>query len=212
MILGAAIGGAVPNVESWTNANTEYSIGGVMYAMCSSAGGFGKFVAVLLAFSVTGNTACTLYSLSISLQSLHPWLVRVPRYVFAMVITAIVIPVSIVAAANFYASLANFLSVIGYWTAIYIGITLTEHHYFRKGDCSTYNMQSWNVRQNLPTGWAAVATGILCVGLIVPSMDTAWYTGTFATHTGDIGMEVSMCLSCLVYIPLRTLDIHVNGK
>ncbi|KAH8647681.1 hypothetical protein BX600DRAFT_443036 [Xylariales sp. PMI_506] len=70
MILGAAIGAAVPNNSTWLDANTNYSVGGVMYAMVAPSGGFGKFIAVLLAFSAMGNTACSLYSLSLSLHVL----------------------------------------------------------------------------------------------------------------------------------------------
>ncbi|KAH6984455.1 cytosine-purine permease [Ilyonectria sp. MPI-CAGE-AT-0026] len=212
MVLGAAIGGAVPNNPSWVEANNAYSVGGVMYAMVSSSGNFGKFIAVLLAFSVMGNTACSLYSISLSMQSLHSILVRVPRYIFTLVISAIVIPVAIVAAANFYASLTNFLGVIGYWTSIYVGISLTEHYYFRKGDYGSYEMLDWNMRQKLPVGIAALATSALSVGLIIPSMSTAWYVGPIAIRTGDIGVEVGMVLGCLLYIPLRTLERRIIGR
>lgn len=211
-VLGATIGGAVGSDTTWADANNAYSVGGVMYAMTSSVVGFGKFIAVLLAFSVIGNTACSLYSISISLQSLHPWLLRVPRYVGAIVIAAIVIPIAIVAASNFYAALGNFLSVIGYWTSIYAGIALVEYHVFRKGDSGNFNPASWNVRKELPTGLAAVVTGALCVGLIVPSMDTVWYTGTFALTTGDMAMELSFVLSCILYVPLRMLDLRLFGR
>jgi purine-cytosine permease-like protein len=180
--------------------------------MFSLVGGFGKFVAVLLAFSVIGNTACSLYSLSISMQVLLPILVRVPRYVFSILITAVVIPVSIVAASNFYASLGNFLGVIGYWTAAYIGIALTEHHYFRKGDYDSYDLAIFNVASKLPIGTAALASGVLCFGLIIPCMDAVWYTGPIAIHTGDIGIEVGICLSALLYIPLRTLEVHFFNR
>lgn len=114
LILRAAIGGDVPNIASWGDANDTYSVGGVMYAMLSSVGGFGKFVAVLLAFSVVGINACSPYSLSISLQSLHPIFLCAPRYVYSAIIVAIVVGVSIAAAANFYESLSNFLGIVGY--------------------------------------------------------------------------------------------------
>lgn len=183
-----------------------------MYAMVSPLGGFGKFVAVLLAFSVIGNTACSLYSLSISLQVLLPTLVRVPRYVFSVLITAIVIPISVVAANHFYASLGNFLGIIGYWTAVYIGVALTEHFYFRKGSYDSYDPSIWNVRGKLPVGTAALASSVLCFALIIPSMDAVWYIGPIAMHTGDIGIEVGACLSSLLYIPLRTLEIRFLGR
>ena len=51
MTLGAAIGGATPNVESWTLAYEQNAASGVLSAMMHPAGGFGQFVTVLLAVS-----------------------------------------------------------------------------------------------------------------------------------------------------------------
>lgn len=183
-----------------------------MFAMLGSAGGFGKFIAVVLAFSVIGNIACSLYSLSINFQVVIPILVRVPRYVFSILITAAVIPVSIVVARNFLGSLGNFLGIIGYWAAAFIGITLTEHHYFRKGDPHAYDVGIWDVGSKLPIGAAALSAGALSFTLIIPCMDTAWYTGPIAVHTGDLGVEVGICLSVLLYIPLRTLEKRIIGR
>lgn len=51
MTLGAAIGGATPNIPSWMDGyNTNYA-SGVLAAMMHSAGGFGQFVTVILAVS-----------------------------------------------------------------------------------------------------------------------------------------------------------------
>ncbi|KAL0766621.1 hypothetical protein CaCOL14_011066 [Colletotrichum acutatum] len=180
LILGAALGAAVPANETWAEAYGLYSVGGIINAMNSPLGGFGKFVSVLLAFSVLGLTACTLYSLSISFQSLHPLLSRLPRYLYSLVIVAIIVPISIVASSNFYNSLSNFLSVVGYWTASYTSIALTEHFYFRRGQYSAYNVSDWDNPKALPLGFAALASLCCSFGLIVPSMDTAWYTGPIA--------------------------------
>jgi purine-cytosine permease-like protein len=206
LILGAAIGGAIPSHPSWTEGYATNSTGGAMFAMLENAGGFGKFIAVILAFSVIGNIACSLYSLSINFQVVLPILVRVPRYVFSILITAIVIPVSIVIASNFLSSLNNFLGIIGYWVAVFIGITLTEHHYFRGGNPDTYDVGIWDIGDKLPIGAAALLAGALSFGLIIPCMDAAWFVGPIALHTGDLGVEVGLCLSVLLYIPLRTLE------
>lgn len=56
--------------------------------MLSPVGRFGKFLMVLLALSVMGNIAATFYSISLNLQIIFPILVRVPRYVFSIVGTA----------------------------------------------------------------------------------------------------------------------------
>jgi purine-cytosine permease-like protein len=208
------MGGAVPNVPSWTEANNTYSVGGVMYAMAMPVGGFGKFVGVLLAFSVIGITAASIYALSISMALLVPvrFLTRVPRFLFAIAITAIVIPVAIVAATNFYSSLSNFLAIIGYWTAVYCGIGLSEHYYFRNGSYDAYDHDIWNKPNQLPLGVAALLSMTMSFGLIIPCMNEVWYTGPIAHYTGDIGMEVGIVLGVLIYIPLRILEIRIFGR
>ena len=209
LILGAAMGGCITNIPSWSEANTTYSVGGVMYAMASPEGRFGQFVAVLIAMSVLGLTANTLYALSVSLPALIPlrFLIRVPRYAYSVVITGIVIGVSIPAATSFYASLGNFLGIIGYWTAVYVGVSLTEFLYFRKGNSKSFDPAIWNNAKALPLGTAALVASFLSFGLIIPSMDTVWYVGPIAKHTGDLGIEMGLCLSILLYLPLRKLEM-----
>jgi len=170
MILGVAIGGAVSNVPSWAEGYDTGSAGGVLAAMLSSAGGFGRFVVVLLAFSILGNIAASVYAITLNFQMLLPIFVRVPRLAFSIVITTIIIPVSIKAAESFFDSLENFISVIGYWSAAFISIVVTEHLIFRNGDCSTYEHAIWNVASELPTGIAALGAGALSFALIIPCM------------------------------------------
>jgi purine-cytosine permease-like protein len=52
MVLGAAIGGAVPNVPEWTAGYETNSASGVLAAMLHPSKGFGQFVTVILAVSL----------------------------------------------------------------------------------------------------------------------------------------------------------------
>src|SRR4051812_36053956 len=113
MVLGAAIGGATANVPSWSEGYDANSAGGVLAAMLTPAGGFGKFLVVVLSFSILGNISATMYSITLNFQILMPWLMRVPRFVFSIVVTAIVIPVAVRAASSFFNNLENFIGVIG---------------------------------------------------------------------------------------------------
>ena len=212
MILGAAIGGAIPSIPSWTAAFAEGSTGGVMLEMLQPAGGFGKFVAVVLAFSLLGNLAGTMYSVSIQFQMLLPILSRVPRYVFSVVVTAVIIAVAIPISGSLETSLENFLGVISYWAAIFIGIVSTEYFYFRKSDPSSYDPAIWNEGSKLPLGAAAIGAVVLPFGLIIPCMSQTWYTGPIARTTGDIGFEVGMVLSVICYLPLRTVERRIMGR
>lgn len=214
MVLGAAIGGAVPNIPSWQEAYDRDSAGGVLAAMLSPAGGFGKFIVVVLAFSIIGNIAASLYSISLNFQILLPRVLvaHVPRALFAIVITAVIIPVSIKAASSFFDSLENFLGIISYWSAAFVAVVLVEHLLFRKRDCFSYNPEYWNVAEKLPTGVAALAAAVLSFALIIPCMDQIWYVGPIAETTGDIGFEMGFAVSAVLYVPLRALELRFRGK
>ncbi|EMD87230.1 hypothetical protein COCC4DRAFT_65532 [Bipolaris maydis ATCC 48331] len=211
MTLGAAMGGATPNVPSWQAGYEANAASGVLAAMLHPAGGFGRFVTVVLAFSMLGNLSATMYSVTLNLQMLVPWLFRVPRIVFSIVITGIVIGVAVEASKSFFLNLENFIGVIGYWSAAFIGIVLVEHVLFRGGSFAAYteDADAWDDGQKLPAGYAALGAFLLSFGLIVPCMGQIWWTGPIAETTGDIGLEVAVVLSALLYVPLRTWEKRV---
>jgi purine-cytosine permease-like protein len=212
MVLGAAIGAAVPNIPSWSTGNNDYSAGGVLEAMLHPVGGFGKFVSVLLAFSLLGNLAAAMYSISLNFQLVIPIMARVPRLLFTIVYTIVAIPVSICAANSFFDSLENFLYVIAYWSAAFVGVVATEHFVFHKADCDNYNPEDCDNPSQLPTGAAAVAAIGLSFGLIVPCMSQIWYTGPLAKTTGDLGFEIALVLSPLLYLPLRYVELRFRSS
>lgn len=220
MTLGAAIAGAMPNVPRWQEAYEETLVGGILAAMLEPAGGFGKFVVAVLSLTLLGNTAGTMYAITLNFQTLFPWLIKVPRYVFALVVTAIVIPVALrVVAENLLLSLENFVALIGYWSASFVGIVSTEHLVFRRGFGSrkrsyedAYGHGVWNDATRLPTGLAALGAGVLSFGLVVPCMAQVWWTGPIAKTTGDLGFEVAFLLSAALYVPLRKLEIRLTGR
>jgi len=83
-----------------------------------------------------------------------------------------------------------------------------EHLYFRKGNFALYNIQAWNTPSQLPLGVAALGAFALSFALVIPSMSQVWYIGPIARKTGDIGIEVTMVSTALLYIPLRHLEKH----
>ncbi|SRR6266403_942374 len=140
-----------------------------------------------------------------------------------------IIALSIVGQHKFYATLSNFLGIIGYWAGEIFGYRSTdlsmadmtlgalvsavcvEHLYFRKGKFTRYDIQSWDVPSMLPLGAAALGSCILSFALVVPSMSQVWYTGPIARKTGDIGFEMAATVTALLYIPLRSLEKRLRG-
>jgi purine-cytosine permease-like protein len=90
-------------------------------------------------------------------------------------------------------------------------VICVEHFYFRKGNFALYDLRSYNVPSQLPLGAAALGACALSFPLVIPSMDQVLYTGPIARTTGDIGFEVAMVVTALLYIPLRHLEKHWRG-
>ncbi|TWU72669.1 hypothetical protein ED733_002698 [Metarhizium rileyi] len=212
MSLGAAIAGALPNNPAWQQGNDAYGVGGVLAAMLSSIGGFGKFVVVLQTLSLLGNTCGSFYAVTLNFQALAPILFKVPRYVFAVITTAIIIPVAIYAYRDFFTSLNNFMSIISYWSAAFVGIVMTDHVVIRRCRFDTYDHMIWDKGSKLPLGVAAIASGVVAFGLVIPCMREEWYSGPIAEKTGDIGFEVAFALSALTYVPFRILEKRITGR
>ena len=86
--LGASLAVAASTVPAWNDGYTNGNVGGLLEAILSPVGNFGKFLTVMLALSATGNIAITLYSFCMSFQVFIPQAVYVPRYFFSVLATA----------------------------------------------------------------------------------------------------------------------------
>ncbi|KAK0672322.1 purine-cytosine permease fcyB [Cercophora samala] len=212
LILGAAIGGCTPNIPSWSAAYASTGIGGIFYQMLVPVlGNFGKFILVLLALSVIGNIAISMYSISVNLQQLVPFFAQVHRFFFIFVAMGLLIPFAIKAAEAWEESLTNFLAVIGYWAGCFDAVVIAELVVFRKMEYSSYDHAIWNVGRKLPPGVAALGASLLSLGLVVPGMAAPWYTGPLAKITGDIGFESAFVVTGLGYLVFRSVEIKLVG-
>ncbi|RYO98455.1 hypothetical protein DL763_002191 [Monosporascus cannonballus] len=212
LTLGAAIGGAVSSVPEWAAGYEGHTVGGVLGAVLEPAGGFGKFVLVILSLTLLGNVSATMYSISLNFQILIPQLVVVPRYLYSIVITAIVIPVSIRAATDFFLNLENFIAMIAYWSAAFVAVVIVEHLAFRRGRYETYDHDAWNCTSRLPLGVAALTSATLSFALVIPCMNQMWYNGPIAVKTADIGFEMAFAVTAFLYLPLRALEKRYTGR
>ncbi|TFK49312.1 cytosine-purine permease [Heliocybe sulcata] len=209
--LGAAFAAAASTVPAWNEGFEDGdNVGGLFYAVLAPAGGFGKFLTVLVALTVPAACAPTMYTFGTSFMTIAPFFAKIPRYLFAIVSTAITIPVAIVGATHFYETFVDIISVIGYWSAVFAAIVLVEHCVFRKGDFSLYSLDYWNQSRRLPPGIAAVLSFLGAVAILVPSMSQAWYVGPIAqAGTGDIGVETGFFVAASLYLVLRAVERKV---
>ncbi|KDN51460.1 hypothetical protein RSAG8_00005, partial [Rhizoctonia solani AG-8 WAC10335] len=185
-LIGAAFAASLPSNPSWQAGYEAAGAGGLVDAILAPSKGFGKFLTVLLALSVIANMGPTLYSFSISSQVVLPFSARVPRYAFSIAGTGILIPLAIVGSTRFEETLVDFLGLVGYWSSTFIAVVAVEHVVFRKSDWSAYDISHWNA--------------------------PLWFTGPIAKTTGDIGFEVGLFLTGIVYVPLRALERRVFGR
>ena len=90
-------------------------------------------------------------------------------------------------------------------------VVLVEHFIFRRNNFGAYNYEAWNTPSKLPTGIAALGACLVAVGVIVPAMQQAWWTGPIGEKTGDIGFELAFVVTALVYPVMRTIEFKVRG-
>lgn len=78
------------DVPSWqAGLGPESNVGGLIAAVLDPLGGFGKFLLVLLALSVTSASSPTLYIICTSTMTVSESLAKLPRFVLAIVATAV---------------------------------------------------------------------------------------------------------------------------
>ncbi|KAI0942810.1 hypothetical protein AcV7_002117 [Taiwanofungus camphoratus] len=210
-MLGAAFTATAMYVPAWkAGLGNGNDVGGLIAAILAPAGGFGKFLLVLLSLTAPSQCAPTMYTVCTSFMTVAPIFARIPRFVIALVSTAILIPVAIIGSSRFYATFVDILGLIGYWLAPFLAIVLTEHFVFRQNKWSSYDiLEGWSRphHPNLPKGCAAVFTFAATIGFIVLCMDQEWWVGPLArTGTGDVGLLLGFVVGVVTYTCTRWVE------
>ncbi len=213
--LGMAFTTGIANVASWNAGfGTSGDVGGLLSAVVSPLGGFGKFLLVLLALSIIANNIPNDYSLGLSVQVFGKAFQKVRRYIWTLIGAVIYIAIAIIGSTNFAATLQSFLLDIAYWLGAYAIILVLEHFVFRHGK---YDVDDWNTPSKLPLGWAAIVA--LIAGLIgaLLGADQTNFQGFITRHinqpTGmDIGFELAVIFAGVVYLILRPIEKRQTGR
>ncbi len=191
IVLGIGLASAIPTHSSYESAYYE-SQGALIVTALSPLHSFGKFLSVVLAFGLVANTVAPTYSSGIDFQILGSAAAKVPRFIWNAIGVIIYTVCALVGRNHLSAIFTNFLALMGYWTAIWIALTVEEQVIFRRrrmgGD--GYDWTSWNKREKLPVGVAALIAFLIgWVGAIM-SMAQVWYIGPLAKHVGEFGADV----------------------
>jgi NCS1 nucleoside transporter family len=213
--LGAAAMTAAVVDSEWSAAYEASGIGGLLEMCVQQAGGFGQFCLVLLAFSIVANNIPNNYSLGLSAQVLGNWALKIPRFVWTFVGVVVYVILAVAGREHFAQILDSFLLCIGYWATPYAMIIFMEHIVFKRG---VYNLDTWNNKKGLPIGAAAFIAWAVSIVMAVMGMSQEWYVGPIAQAAGgapygaDIGFELSIATSLVVYLPLRYLEKKKFGR
>jgi NCS1 nucleoside transporter family len=221
MMLGVAImsattlnGGDNRYAEGYHASHTGGLLGAVLIYQL---GGFGKFCLIILALTIIANNCPNIYSVSLTAQVLSRYTQRVPRFIWTAVGTAIYIAVAIPGYGNFLAVLEQFMSFIGYWLAIYEGISITDHFVFKRG-FSGYKPEDYDHPERLPTGIAAMFAFACGVVGMVMGMSQQWFVGPIALAAGaapfggDVGFELAFAFAAVGYLISRPLELKHFGR
>ncbi|KAI1774704.1 permease for cytosine/purines, uracil, thiamine, allantoin-domain-containing protein [Hypoxylon cercidicola] len=217
-LLGAAVATAMAANQDYSESYNDAAIGGLLAeVLVPRYGRFGEFCIVLLGLSIIGNNCPNLYSVALSLQLMSQKTSRVPRFVWTFVCTAVYLGISLAGYDHFESALESFMLVIGYWLAIYEGISLTEHFVFRRASFSRYAPETYREPSRLPPGFAAVGAFCLGVAGAVLGMAQEWYTGPIgklcgADFGGDVGFELAFAFSALSYLAFRGVERAVYSR
>ncbi|KAJ5765050.1 hypothetical protein N7520_004609 [Penicillium odoratum] len=188
--------------------------GGLIAAVLDPLGGFGKFCLVILALSIVANNCPNIYSVSLTLQVLGRWTQRVPRFIWTFLASCVSLAIAIPGYSDFQTVLSNFMDFIAYWLAIYTGISVADHFIFKRG-FGGYTPENYDKPEKLPIGIAATVAFCFGVAGMVTGMSQTWYTGPIAKHAGgygDVGFELGLAFSFVVYSAVRPFELRYFGR
>ncbi|KAI2618145.1 putative nucleoside transporter [Hypoxylon sp. NC1633] len=212
--VGAIAASALSSNDEW---NKQYEAGiGFLFQRMVYPYGLAKFMLFLLMFASVGLNCASLYSAGLSIQQLARPLGAVPRFVWTLICFLAVIALGLAGSDRLLVFLQNFLGLLGYYATVVFVCLVAEHYVFRRGSFDSYNLEAWDKPELLPVGYAgglAFACGI--VGSVL-GMATTWYTGVAAKligeSGGDIGNELCLLFTLVVYVPARYVEIRIVGR
>lgn len=216
-LLGAAVATAITSNLAYSDAYSASGVGGLLaQILVPTLGRFGEFCCVVLALSIIANNCPNIYSVSLSLQVLARTTERVPRFIWTGVGTAVYIAIAIPGYDHFEAALENLLLLVGYWLAIYEGVSLTEHFVFRRG-FKGYRAEDYANPKMLPPSFAAISACVVGVAGAVLGMAQVWFTGPIgrlcgAKSGGDVGFELAFSFTTVAYLGFRGLEVWYFGR
>ncbi|KAL2803195.1 permease for cytosine/purines, uracil, thiamine, allantoin-domain-containing protein [Aspergillus granulosus] len=174
---------------------------------------FGDFCSVVVALGLIANAIAPTYSAGVDFQVLGRYAERVPRAIWNTLGVIIYTVCALAGRSHLAEIFTNFLALMGYWVAIWIGIILEERFIFRR---QGYNWAIWDEPSKHPIGIAALIAFLVGWAGAILCMAQVWYIGPLAGLVGecgaDMGNYVGFSWAAVVYPPLRYLELKRFGR
>lgn len=106
-------------------------MGGLLNEAFKPWGAGGKFLLMIIFLSLISNNIINTYSAAFGVQLAGTMFAKVPRWLWAILLTAIYLICALVGRNEFSTILGNFLPMIGYWVSMYFIMLLEENTIFR---------------------------------------------------------------------------------
>lgn len=222
-VVAILIGNVAMNYEPWGNAYDSLGMGGLLNEAFKPWGAGGKFLLCLIFLSLISNNILNTYSAAFGVQLIAVPLARIPRWIWAIIITAVYLVCAIVGRYEFATILGNFLPMVGYWISMYFIILLEENNIFRTDTFvhlytkekeamdekitatlskfagvsrkSHYNFAIWNNYDRLTHGFAATASFVIGATGAAVGMAQVYWVGPIAREVGgEYGGDIAMWL------------------
>jgi purine-cytosine permease-like protein len=210
--LGIGLGSGLLLNPTWKAAFDADGIGALVVESYKPLNAFGKVCCVILAVCIAANNIPGTYAAALNWQQLGgPW-AKIPRPIWSTFSCILFTIIAIAGRDSLFSIFINWLSLIGYWTIIWITMTVQDEFIFRKGE---FDWEIWNRRDLLPHGFAALFAFIVgWVGAVLCMYQT-YFTGPIAALVGngaDLGLPVAMGLTMVVYPPARWAELKYVGR
>lgn len=210
ILSGIGLASAIPSTPSFSSAYDTSQGALLVTALDEPLGGFGRFLAVIIALTLVANGVPPTYVIGIDFQILGRGFALIPRLIWNTVAVVIYTVFALAGRDHLSEIFTNFLALMGYWVAIWIAITIEEQAIFRRRR-GGYDWTAWNEREKLPLGIAALIAFLIGWAGAILCMAQVWYIGPIAARVGqygaDMGNYVGFSWAALVYPPLRWLEL-----
>jgi len=215
LLVGIGLASGIANNAAWAAAY-DVSQGALIVEAFRPLGGFGLFCSVVIALGIISNIVPPTYSIGLDCQALGGPFARVPRIVWNTLGVVVFMVCAIAGRSALAAIFTNFVSLMGYWVSIWIGLVLEDHLIFRKWLGLGYRWDAWNDRRHFPLGVAALCAFLVGWAGAVLSMAQVWFTGPIsmliAPSGGDMGEYVGFAWAAILYPPLRWVEWKMTGR